>query len=123
MKTTAQTTFAERAGRSLGRLWRGGVWLERKARGWLVAQGLAPGVAKMALLVVKLVAFGLLLYAAFWLALLVASVVAAAWGARNADWDSDEATRTEWRYGPAGYGLYTFDEHRIDPHDPEDEQD
>ena len=64
MKTTAQTTFAERAGRSLGSLWRWGVRLERKARGWLVAQGLAPGVAKMALLVVKLVAFGLLLYAA-----------------------------------------------------------
>lgn len=83
MKTTAQTTFVERAGRSLGRLWRWGVRLERKARGWLVEHGLAPGVAKMALLVVKLVAFGLLFYAAFWLALLVAFAGAAAWAARG----------------------------------------
>lgn len=92
MKTTAQTTFAERVGRSLGRLWRGGVRLERKARGWLVAQGLAPGVAKMALLVVKLVAFGLLLYAAFWLALLVAFAGAAAWAARRSAYGEHE----EW---------------------------
>ena len=92
MKTTAQTTFAERAGRSLGRLWRGGVWLERKARGWLVAQGLAPSVAKTALLVAKFVAFSLLLYAAFWLALLVAFTGAAAWAARGSACDEYE----EW---------------------------
>ena len=24
--------------------------------------------------------------------------------------------------GAAGYGLYTHDDYRIDPHDPEDEQ-
>jgi fatty acid desaturase len=92
MKTTAQTTFVERVGRSLGRLWRGGVRLERKARGWLVAQGLAPGVAKTALLVAKLVALGLLLYAAFWLALLVAFSVAAAWAVRGSAYDEYE----EW---------------------------
>lgn len=96
MKTTAQTTFAERVGRSLGRLWRGGVRLERKARGWLVAQGLAPGVAKTALLVAELVALGLLLYAAFWLALLVAFSVAAAWVARNS---GHEETSEEWAIG------------------------
>jgi len=123
MKTAAQNTFAERLGRMLGRAWRGCAHLDRRAQGWLLVRGWAPGATKATLLAAKLVAFGLLLYAAFWLALLLAFAVAAAWVARNADWDSDEATRTEWRYGPAGYGLYTLDGHRIDPHDPEDEQD
>ncbi|MCW5238269.1 DUF3742 family protein [Verminephrobacter eiseniae] len=62
MKTAAQTTFPERVGRTLGRLWRGLMRLDRKANGWLVAQGMAPGVARAVLLVTTLVALGLLLY-------------------------------------------------------------
>lgn len=89
MKTAAQITFAERIGRALGRLWRGGVRLERKVQGWLVTQGLAPGAAKAALLVVKLVAIGLLLYVAFWLALLVAIAMATTWMASQQDRDDD----------------------------------
>jgi len=123
MKTAAQTTFAERLGRILGRAWRGCAHLDRRAQGWLRVRGWAPGAAKAMLLVVKLAALGVLVYIAFWLlALVIVGLVVAAWSARNADWDSDEATRTEWRYGPAGYGLYTYDGYRIDPHDPEDEQ-
>lgn len=122
MKPAAQTTFAERAGRTLGRMWRGFVRLDRKANGWLVAQGWAPSLAKAALLVIKLVALGLLFYAAFSLALLTTFAVIAAWIARNSDGDDEETTRTEWRYGPSGYGLYTSNEQRIDPHDPEDDQ-
>lgn len=114
MKTAAQTTLAERVGRTLGRLWRGLMHLDRKANGWLVAQGLAPGVAKASLLLVKLAALGLLLYAAFWLALLLTLAIVAAWMARNAEWD--ESREPEWRNGPAGFGLYTYDGHRIDPH-------
>ena len=122
MKTAAQTTFAERLGRMLGRAWRSCVRLDRRAHGWLLAQGWAPGAAKAARLIVKLAALGVLLYTAFWLALLVAFAVIAAWSARNSDEDNEETSQTEWRYGPAGYGLYTSDEHRIDPHDPEGEQ-
>lgn len=113
MKPAAQTTFAERAGRALGRMWRGCVRLDRKASGWLVAQGWAPGVAKAALLVIKLVALGLLFYAAFWPALLLAFATVAGWTARNADWEQPEP---EWKDGPAGFGLYTYDGYRIDPH-------
>ncbi|WP_061959369.1 DUF3742 family protein [Cupriavidus pauculus] len=122
MKPSAQTTFAERAGRALGRMWWGCVRLDRKANGWLVAQGWAPSLAKAALLVIKLVALGLLFYAAFSLALLTTFAVITAWIARNSNGDNEETTRTEWRYGPAGYGLYTSNEQRIDPHDPEDDQ-
>ena len=123
MKTSAQTTFAENAGRILGRIWRICMRLDRRANGWLMAQGFAPGVAKAVLLVVKLIVLGLLLYTAFWLALLLTLALAAARAGRNVDWASDDATQNEWRHGPAGYGLYTFDGHRIDPHDPDDEHD
>lgn len=79
MKTAAQTTFAERIGRTLGREWRGCVRLDRQAQGWLLAQGLAPGAATAVSLVVKLAVLGALLYFAFWLALLLAFAVTATW--------------------------------------------
>ena len=122
MKTAAQTTFAERLGRTLGRAWRGCARLERRAQGWLLAQGWAPAIAKAALLAGKLAAIGVLLYTAFWLALLLAFALVGAWVVRNDDGSYDEEHKPEWRYGPAGYGLYTHDDYRIDPHDPEDEQ-
>jgi hypothetical protein len=122
MKTAAQTTFAERLGRTLGRVWRSCARLDRRAQGWLLARGWAPGIAKAALLAVKLAAIGVLLYTAFWLALLLAFALVGAWVVRNDDGSYDEEHKPEWRYGPAGYGLYTHDDYRIDPHDPEDEQ-
>jgi hypothetical protein len=70
---------------------------------------------------VKFAVFAILLNGVFWLGLLLAFAVIAAWTARNADWDEEE-NRTKWRYGPAGYGLYSSDGYRIDPHDPEDEE-
>lgn len=106
MKTTAQTTFAERTGRFLGKLWRRCVRLEWKARGWLVAQGLAPGVAKTALLVATFAVLGMLLYAAFWMAALVVFVVIAAWAARQQSNDDDsdflgrKAEERDHREGP-----------------------
>lgn len=115
MKTAAQTTFAERLGRTLGRAWRGCARLDRRAQGWLLAQGWAPGIAKAALLAVKLAAIGVLLYTAFWLALLLAFALVGAWVVRNDDGSYDEEHKPEWRYGPAGYGLYTHDDYRIAP--------
>jgi hypothetical protein len=95
MKPAVRTTFAERAGRMLGRIWRSCVRLDRRAHGWLLAQGWAPGVVKAVLLIVKLVGLGLLFYAAFWLALLLALVAFAAWTARNSERDDSE----EWAIG------------------------
>src|SRR3546814_20270951 len=62
----------------------------------------------------NLVALGVLLYAAFWLALLLVFAIAAAWAANNAD--GNDESETEWRNGPAGFGLYTSDGFRMDPH-------
>ncbi len=96
MKTAAQTTFAERLGRPLGRAWRGCARLDRQAQGWLRAQGLAPGAAKAASLLVKLAALAVLLYSAFWLALLLTlAVVAGAWAARSEGQTGDG----EWALG------------------------
>lgn len=89
MKTTAQTTFAEGLGRTLGRSWRGCARLDRRAQGWLRAQGLAPGAARAVSLVVKLAALAVLLYSAFWLALLLAFALAGAWLIRNDDGSYD----------------------------------
>lgn len=95
MRTAAQTTFAERLGRTLGRAWRGCARLDRRAQGWLAAQGWAPGTAKAALLIIKLAVLGVLLYTAFWLTLLLTLVAFAAWTARNSERDDSE----EWAIG------------------------
>lgn len=116
MKTATQTTFAERLGRALGQAWQGCARLDRRA------QGLAPGAARVASFIVKLAVIGVLLYSAFWLALLLAFALAGAWLLRNDDDSYDEEQQTEWRYGPAGFGLYTSNDQRIDPHDPDDDQ-
>lgn len=121
MKSTAQTTFAERTGRTLGRTYGRLVRVDRKALGWLVAHGLPAGLAAPILWVVKLGVFAVLLYAAFWLALLLVFAIAVAWSARNADWD-DEDEQPEWRDGHSGWGLYDKNEWRHDPGGPDDDQ-
>lgn len=71
--------------------------------------------------VVKLVALGLLFYAAFWLALVLLVGVAAAWTASNSTVNDDRWTQPdELRNGEAGFGLYSSSGQRIDPHDPND---
>jgi Protein of unknown function (DUF3742) len=122
MKTAARTTFAERLGRTLGRTGRGCARLDRRAQGWLRAQGLASGAVRAVSLVVKFAALAVLLYSAFWLALLIAFALAGAWLLHNDDGSYDKEQQTEWRYGHAGYGLYTSNDQRIDPHDPDDDQ-
>lgn len=105
---------AERLGNWAGKGWRGYVRRERRVTGWLIAHGVPGGAAKVLLWAVKLVLLGVLLYLAFWLALALLFVIAAAWTARNTDWD--EKQEPEWKNGPAGFGLYTYDGYRIDPH-------
>lgn len=95
MKPSAPTSFAARLGQVLGQMWQAYMRQEWKVSGWLVAQGLPVGVAKVVLLVIKLVVLGALLYVAFWLALLLVFAVAAAWMIRDSDHDESE----EWAVG------------------------
>lgn len=120
MKHTAHTTTAERAGRWLGRAWRGYVRREQHAAGWLVARGMPAGAATAALWIVKLAVLGVLFYSAFWVALLLIFAIAAAWGVQHDDGDHDEP-QPEWREGPNGFGLYDKSDWRIDPHVTDDD--
>jgi hypothetical protein len=125
MKRTAPNSFAERAGRTLGRMWRGFLRRERSACEWLTAQGLPPGIARALLLIVRLAVLGVALYVAFWVVLLWVFAIVAARMARNTDWEMPELSpkwkEPEWREGLEGYGLYTYDEFRIDPYFYEDD--
>ena len=119
MNTKARLGNAERFGRWLGQSWRGYVRRERQAAGWFVAQEV-PAVGAMALLwIVKLAVLGALLYAAFWLALLLLFALAAAWVAGDALPEEDDE-KAEWRMGWSGYGLYRG-ETRVDPGLPDDD--
>src|SRR3546814_5937410 len=97
MNMTTRISKAERVGRWLARGWRGYVRGERWLSGWLVAQGVSASVATILRWTFNLVALGVLLYAAFWLALLLVFAIAAAWAANNADGNDESETRSEER--------------------------
>ncbi|MBN0350450.1 DUF3742 family protein, partial [Pseudomonas aeruginosa] len=84
MNTTTRISTSERLGRTVGRGWRTYVRGERRLSNWLASKGVPVVGAAMGLWVVKLVALGVLLYTASWLALLLVAAVVAAWVARNA---------------------------------------
>ncbi len=113
MNTTTHTSKAERVGRGLGRRWPGYMRGERRISDWLVAQGLPASVASVLLWIVKLAVLVGLLYTAFWLALLLAFVVAAVWvGGHSTEQNEDDflgpkAEESDHRksifYHPASY--------------------
>jgi hypothetical protein len=116
MKTSPRMTTAERAGRIFGYAWGRFMHQEVRAVRWLAGKGVPTAPAKALLWTVKLAVLGTLLYAAFWLALLLVFAITVAWASRNTDWKEPEP---EWRMGLSGYGLYRGDE-RIDPGSPDD---
>lgn len=119
MNTTTRTSTAERLGRAFGRGWRAYARRERRASNWLVSKGMPTAGATALVWMVKLAALGVLLYTTFWLALVMVCVMVVAWMARNTDL-GEELPEPEWRNGPAGFGLYTYDGFRIDPHVEDD---
>lgn len=121
MNTTTRISKAQLVGRWLARGWRGYVRGERWLSGWLVAQGVSPSVATILRWTFNLVALGVLLYAAFWLALLLVFAVVAAWAAANASTEEDEWPFTDLNelrktpgydpnlYNDTSHELYTDD--------------
>jgi len=95
MNTTTRITTAERFGRWLGRGWRGYMRGERRVSAVLVAKGVPIAVAAVLLWVVKLAALGMLLYVAFWIALLLVFIIAAAWTLKQ---QHSEDKQYEWQY-------------------------
>lgn len=113
-----KATAAEYAGRALGRLCRVLLQLDLRCQRWLVAHGMAPGAAAAVTLVCKVAVVGGFLYAALWLTLSLALLIAAAWVVRDATLDADEERQPEWREGHGGFGLYDREEWRHDMGDP-----
>lgn len=118
MKATTRISTAERFGRAVSRGWRVYVGGERRMSNWLASKGMPVAGVTGLLWAVKLAVLGALLYFAFWLALLLIFLIAVAQGDWNTELDLPEP---EWKDGPAGFGLYTYDGYRIDQHDPNDE--
>ena len=119
MKPSTQTSSADRLGQMLGRMWRGYLRQEQRVNAWLVEHGVPAGGAAALLWIVKLMVLGVLLYIAFWFALLLVFALLAARGLAQDGQDEDLWAQTdELRQGEAGYGLYSSSGQRIDPHDP-----
>ncbi|WP_454258830.1 DUF3742 family protein [Pseudoxanthomonas mexicana] len=112
--------WSHRLGRGAGRAWRGYLRREQRVAGWLVARGVPTGATTAVLWIIKLALLGALLYSAFWLALLLAFAVTAAWLVQHDDPDQEEP-QPEWREGPNGFGLYDKSDWRIDPHVTDDD--
>jgi hypothetical protein len=118
MKRTAPNSFAERAGRALGRAWRGFLRRERQAHVWLVAQGMNAHLAKGMLWAIRLALLALVLYGAFWVALVLGVAVVVAWESERCvpdeDFELQYSTLAELRktlgYDP---NLYNDTEHEM----------
>lgn len=118
MNTTTRTIAAERFGRAVGRVWRAYVRGERQVLSRLISKGMPKPGATALVWAVKLTVLGILLYAAFWLALLlVVFFVTGSLASSGLEWDEPE---TEWRTGPSGFGLYRGDI-RVDVGDPHED--
>lgn len=116
---TTRSNNAEHFGQSLGRGWHSYRRTELRLTDWFVSKGIPAAVAMALLWAIKLGVLALLLYVAFWLALFALFMIAAARIASSHA--ADGQPETEWRNGPAGFGLYTYDGFRIDPHVADDE--
>ena len=118
MDTKTSSSAAERFGQRLGRVWRHYVRREWRVINWFVVKGLPARGAITLFWIIKLAALAVLLYVAFWVALLLLFTAVSAWAARNTTSDDDQDP--EWRMGLSGYGLYRGDL-RIDPGSPDDD--
>lgn len=105
MKSATHTSMAERFGQVLGRTYNRLRRQEARTVGWLARKGVPVPVGKASLWTLKLLVLGVLLYAAFWLALLLVFALMGAWALRFADWE-DEKLKPQWRDGVEGYGYY-----------------
>ncbi|ATS87140.1 DUF3742 family protein [Xanthomonas citri] len=120
MKTKPQSSNPEKLGRWLGKAWRSYVQVERRLTILLSSKGVPLGLAAVLFWFVKAAAVAVLLYTAFWLTLLLAFAVLLARGLAGRAYGPDDSLepREEMRHGEAGFGLYSSEGHRLDPHDP-----
>lgn len=115
-----KNTKAECVGRWLGRAYRSLMQQEQRLRLWLVGLGVPAKGARIVAWCLRLSALALLLS----FSILLAMICIGLWLIGRGIARSDLSYRTpdvEWRNGQSGFGLYTRDEFRIDPHVFEDD--
>jgi hypothetical protein len=108
MNSFSRSTTAERVGWWLGRAWQGLLRQETRAIQWTISQGVSPSLARPLRWVVKFAIVGLLLYVAFWLALVLVFALVVAALANNREqpvWRTTERTdhRKNSFYDPIAY--------------------
>ena len=79
MNTTTRTSTAKRLGRAFGRGWRAYARGERRVSNRLVSKGVPRTGATVIVWVFKLAVLSVLLYVAFWFALVLLGVLASGW--------------------------------------------
>lgn len=114
MIANTNNTRWSRQGRHASRIWRGYLRREQRIADWFMARGVPPSATRGLLWIVKLAVLVTLLYVAFWFGLLLLFAVAAVGAAGRVG--RGEKPEDEWRNGTAGFGLYTYDDYRVDPH-------
>ncbi|MCF5656241.1 DUF3742 family protein [Pseudomonas poae] len=110
---------AERVGRWLARAYRGLLRQEQRLRLWLVEFGVPATGARVFAWCLRFSVIVLLLSFSIVLAMIVLGLWLIGRGVARSDL-SYRTPDVEWRDGPSGYGMYTDDGYRIDPHVHED---
>ncbi|WBG63364.1 DUF3742 family protein [Pseudomonas citronellolis] len=103
---------AERFGCWLAKQYRRLAHQELRLTHWAIRRGVPSPIARALPWLAKLIVLGLLLYVAFWLALLFGFAFAGAWVVKAESRMTPEQ-RGEWRDGQDGHGFYR-DGHRVD---------
>lgn len=123
MATQVQSAgWSYRLGRVARRGLRGYGRGERQMAGWLASNGLPAGLALGAVWAVRLSVAAVLLYAAFWLAVLIGILIVAAWatkGSGSAERDiwpfmSEEELRTSMFYDPVLHNDVSHEQFKDD---------
>lgn len=102
-----QVTNAQLFGRFCGQCWKGYVRKIQRFSAWLTQQGVPPHFATFGGWALQAIAIFVLLYVAFWLALVLTLLVLCVSGLTYEDQIQG------WHNGPEGYGYYQ-DGYRID---------
>jgi len=93
--------------------WRGYARGEQRLSAVLVAKGIPVAVAVALVGVVKLAVLGVLLYVAFWTALLLAFAMAAAWTAEHSNFQEEDDSMNRKAVLPLGHAVHSIDMVRL----------